>query len=40
MFVLAGGYCGSKLNIDGLVRMHLLTIKEFARIQIRIAATD
>ena len=40
MFVLAGGYCGSKLDIDGLVRMHLLTIKEFARIRINTARTD
>jgi len=40
MFVLAGGYCGSKLDVNGLVRMHLMTIREFARIQIKVKTSD
>jgi len=34
MFVLAGGYVGPNLNLDGVARLHLPTIREFARIQI------
>ena len=34
MFVLAGGYGGRNLNLDGVARLHLPTIREFARIQI------
>ena len=33
MFVLAGGYCSSKSDLDRLARLHLMTIKEFARIK-------
>jgi len=33
MFVLAGGYCDSKSDLDGLARLHLMTVKEFARIK-------
>ncbi len=34
MFVLAGGYGGPKLDLDGVSRLHLPTIREFARIRI------
>ena len=34
MFVLAGGYGGRNLDLDGVARLHLPTIKEFARIRI------
>ena len=34
MFVLAGGYGGKNLNLDGVARLHLPTIREFARIRI------
>ena len=34
MFVLAGGYCGKNLDLDGVARLHLPTIREFARIRI------
>lgn len=34
MFVLAGGYGGPNLDLDGVARLHLPTIQEFARIQI------
>ena len=34
MFVLAGGYGGKNLDLDGVARLHLPTIREFARIQI------
>ena len=34
MFVLAGGYGGPKLDLDGVARLHLPTIREFARIRI------
>ena len=34
MFVLAGGYGGPKLDLDGVARLHLPTIREFARILI------
>ena len=34
MFVLAGGYGGKNLDLDGVARLHLLTIREFARIRI------
>ena len=34
MFVLAGGYKGPNLDLDGVARLHLFTISEFARIQI------
>ena len=34
MFVLAGGYGGRNLDLDGVARLHLSTIKEFARIRI------
>ncbi len=33
MFVLAGGYGGPNLDLDGVARLHLPTIREFARIQ-------
>ena len=32
MFVLAGGYGGKNLDLDGVARLHLPTIREFARI--------
>ncbi len=35
MFVLAGGYCNSKSDLNRLVRLHLITVKEFARINTR-----
>ena len=31
MFVLAGGYGGKNLDLDGVARLHLPTIREFAR---------
>ena len=34
MFVLAGGYGGPNLDLDGVARLHLPTIREFARIRI------
>jgi len=34
MFVLAGGYGGKNLDLDGVARLHLPTIREFARIRI------
>jgi hypothetical protein len=34
MFVLAGGYGGKNLDLDGVARLHLPTIREFARILI------
>jgi len=34
MFVLAGGYGGRNLDLDGVARLHLPTIKEFARIRV------
>ena len=34
MFVLAGGYGGKSLDLDGVARLHLPTIREFARIRI------
>ena len=34
MFVLAGGYGGANLDLDGVARLHLPTIREFARILI------
>ena len=33
MFVLAGGYGGKNLDLDGVARLHLPTIREFARIR-------
>ena len=30
LFVLAGGYTGPKLDLDGVARLHLITIKAFA----------
>ena len=33
-FVLAGGYGGKNLDLDGVARLHLPTIREFARIRI------
>jgi acetoin utilization deacetylase AcuC-like enzyme len=32
LFVLAGGYTSSKLDLDGLAKLHIPTIKEFRRI--------
>jgi acetoin utilization deacetylase AcuC-like enzyme len=29
LFVLAGGYAGPKLDLEGVARLHLLTISEF-----------
>ncbi len=34
MFVLAGGYGGKNLDLNGVARLHLPTIREFARIRI------
>ena len=34
MFVLAGGYGGKNLDLDGVARLHLPTIREFTRIRI------
>jgi len=34
MFVLAGGYVGKNLDLDGVARLHLPTIREFARMRI------
>ena len=34
MFVLAGGYGGKNLDLDGVARLHLPTIREFARIRV------
>ena len=34
MFVLAGGYGGKNLDLNGVARLHLPTIREFARIHI------
>jgi acetoin utilization deacetylase AcuC-like enzyme len=34
MFVLAGGYGGKNLDLEGVARLHLPTIREFARIRI------
>jgi len=34
MFVLAGGYSGPNLDLDGVARLHLPTIFEFARIRV------
>ncbi len=34
IFVLAGGYGGRNLDLDGVARLHLPTIKEFARIRV------
>ena len=34
MFVLAGGYVGKNLDLDGVARLHLPTIQEFARMRI------
>ena len=34
MFVLAGSYGGKNLDLDGVARLHLPTIREFARIRI------
>ena len=34
MFVLAGGYGGKNLDLNGVARLHLPTIREFARISI------
>ena len=31
LFVLAGGYEGPNLDLEGVARLHLLTIKEFAK---------
>jgi len=31
LFVLAGGYEGPNLDLEGVARLHLLTIKEFAQ---------
>ena len=35
MFVLAGGYGGKNLDLDGVARLHLPTIREFARIRVK-----
>jgi acetoin utilization deacetylase AcuC-like enzyme len=32
LFVLAGGYTSSKLDLDGVARLHLPTIREFQRL--------
>jgi acetoin utilization deacetylase AcuC-like enzyme len=34
MFVLAGGYGGTNLDLEGVARLHLPTIREFARVVI------
>jgi len=34
MFVLAGGYGGKNLDLEGVARLHLPTIREFARVVI------
>jgi len=34
MFVLAGGYGGKNLDLNGVARLHLPTIREFARIRV------
>ena len=34
MFVLAGGYGGKNLDLDGVARLHFPTIREFAKIHI------
>jgi hypothetical protein len=31
LFVLAGGYEGPNLDLEGVARLHLLTINEFAK---------
>ena len=31
LFVLAGGYAGPRLDLEGVARLHLLTINEFAK---------
>ena len=40
MFVLAGGYGGKNLDLDGVARLHLPTIREFARIRISPKSTN
>ena len=40
MFVLAGGYGGKNLDLDGVARLHLPTIREFARIRTRPKSTN
>jgi acetoin utilization deacetylase AcuC-like enzyme len=40
MFVLAGGYGGKNLDLDGVARLHLPTIREFARIRITPKSTN
>jgi hypothetical protein len=32
LFVLAGGYTGRNLDLEGVARLHLSTIREFQRI--------
>jgi hypothetical protein len=34
LFVLAGGYGGKKLDLEGVARLHLPTIREFQRIKL------
>ena len=40
MFVLAGGYGGKSLDLDGVARLHLPTIREFARIRITLKSKN
>ena len=40
MFVLAGGYGGKNLDLEGVARLHLPTIREFARVVIELKQSN